>query len=218
MKFSHEAEEILETLWVSQEEKGNPETHCRLFNEEGRAEALKELKLAGYISQNKEKIILLEKGKEDARSAVRHHRLAECFMMNVLKLDKETGNMSACEFEHLLTPQLEERICGMLGHPKTCPHGNPIPQGKCCLKTGLQKEIVLKRLSEMKAGQKGRVAYMKTADKRKLQKLMIMGVMPGMKISVIVNAPSCVFQIGNTQVAVDAEMAKSVFVMTEKKR
>ncbi|HMC30259.1 MAG TPA: iron dependent repressor, metal binding and dimerization domain protein, partial [Candidatus Angelobacter sp.] len=26
-----------------------------------------------------------------------------------------------------------DRICTFLGHPRTCPHGSPIPAGPCCI-------------------------------------------------------------------------------------
>ena len=38
----------------------------------------------------------------------------------------------ACKFEHILSAEATERICSFLGHPKTCPHGAPIPPGACC--------------------------------------------------------------------------------------
>jgi len=39
----------------------------------------------------------------------------------------------ACKFEHILSQEATERICSFLGHPRTCPHGSPIPAGECCL-------------------------------------------------------------------------------------
>ena len=39
---------------------------------------------------------------------------------------------NACTFEHILSPEVTDRICTFLGHPKTCPHGSPIPPGECC--------------------------------------------------------------------------------------
>jgi Mn-dependent DtxR family transcriptional regulator len=39
----------------------------------------------------------------------------------------------ACKFEHILSPEATERICTFLGHPRTCPHGSPIPAGECCI-------------------------------------------------------------------------------------
>lgn len=40
---------------------------------------------------------------------------------------------SACTFEHILSPEVTDRICTFLGHPTACPHGSPIPKGPCCL-------------------------------------------------------------------------------------
>ena len=39
---------------------------------------------------------------------------------------------NACTFEHILSPEVTDRICTFLGHPKTYPHGSPIPPGDCC--------------------------------------------------------------------------------------
>ena len=35
--------------------------------------------------------------------------------------------------EHILSPEATDRICSFLGHPRTCPHGSPIPAGQCCI-------------------------------------------------------------------------------------
>jgi DtxR family Mn-dependent transcriptional regulator len=31
-----------------------------------------------------------------------------------------------------LSPEATDKICTFLGHPRTCPHGAPIPPGPCC--------------------------------------------------------------------------------------
>ena len=50
-----------------------------------------------------------------------------------LAMDSETEiEQQACKFEHILSPEATDKICTFLGHPKTCPHGAPIPPGKCC--------------------------------------------------------------------------------------
>jgi Mn-dependent DtxR family transcriptional regulator len=51
-------------------------------------------------------------------------------------MDSETEiEQQACKFEHILSPEATDKICTFLGHPKTCPHGAPIPPGKCCGKS-----------------------------------------------------------------------------------
>lgn len=216
MKLSDAAEEILETLWISQEEKGSADTNLKMMTCENKDSALLELTKIGYISVENDKVRLLDKGKEYAQGTVRRHRLAERLMADILQLKENSINKTACQFEHLLQPEVEESVCTLLGHPKVCPHGKPIPQGKCCLESKWVVESSIKPLTALKAGQKGRVAYIHTGNDKKLQKLMAMGVLPGMKISLLHKTPSYVFQIGHTQVAVDKEMASDIYVRLEK--
>jgi putative ABC transport system ATP-binding protein len=75
---------------------------------------------------------LTETGSRRARDVVRRHRLAERLFTDTLAIEDAEAQLQACRFEHLITPELDQRICSFLGHPKTCPHGNPIPPGPCC--------------------------------------------------------------------------------------
>jgi putative ABC transport system ATP-binding protein len=75
---------------------------------------------------------LTEAGSRRARDVVRRHRLAERLFTDTFAIDEAEVHQQACRFEHIITPQLDQRICSFLGHPKTCPHGNPIPPGTCC--------------------------------------------------------------------------------------
>ncbi len=75
---------------------------------------------------------LTEAGSRRARDVVRRHRLAERLFTDTFAVDEAEVHQQACRFEHIITPELDQRICTFLGHPKTCPHGNPIPPGRCC--------------------------------------------------------------------------------------
>ena len=217
MKLSDAAEEVLETLWISQEEKGNMDTSLERLICEKKDSTLDELITIGYISiDENEKVKLLDKGKSYAQDTVRRHRLAERLMTDILALKMDLVNKTACQFEHMLQPEVEESVCTLLGHPKICPHGKAIPQGKCCLESKWIVESSVRPLTALKAGQKGKVAYIHTGNDKKLQKLMAMGVLPGMKISLLHKIPSYVFQVGHTQVAVDKEMASDIYVRLER--
>jgi DtxR family Mn-dependent transcriptional regulator len=216
MKLSDAAEEILETLWVSQEEKANIETELKKITIDNKVSALDELTAIGYIIVENDKIRLLDKGRKYAQDTIRRHRLAERLMSDILQLKTDLVNKTACQFEHMLQPEVEESVCTLLGHPKVCPHGKIIPQGKCCLESKWIVESSVKPLTALKPGQRGKVAYIHTGNDKKLQKLMAMGVLPGMKISLLHKVPSYVFQVGHTQVAVDNEMASDIYVRLEK--
>jgi len=217
MKLSDIEEETLESLWIDQVEKKKAFSNFEeLSNVEVETSALENLFKMGFISIENNKIKLLDKGKEYAQNIVRRHRLAERLLVDVLQLKKESVHSQSCQFEHILNEDLEENICILLGHPKICPHGKPIPQGKCCIQSKWLVESSIKPLSALKQGQKGKVVYIYTKDDKKLQKLMAMGVLPGREITLLHRFPSYVFQIGFTQVAVDNEIADSIYMILEK--
>jgi putative ABC transport system ATP-binding protein len=76
---------------------------------------------------------LTPRGRQRAADIIRRHRLAERLFTDSLALDSETEiEQQACKFEHILSPEATDKICAFLGHPRTCPHGAPIPPGSCC--------------------------------------------------------------------------------------
>jgi putative ABC transport system ATP-binding protein len=83
-------------------------------------------------SANGAEVHLTEAGSRRARDVVRRHRLAERLFTDTFAIEDAEAQVQACRFEHIITPELDQRICSFLGHPKTCPHGNPIPPGACC--------------------------------------------------------------------------------------
>ncbi len=73
------------------------------------------------------------KGEQRAADVIRRHRLAERLFTETLHVEDECEiEEQACKFEHILSPGATEKICTLLGHPQTCPHGSPIPAGDCC--------------------------------------------------------------------------------------
>ena len=78
-------------------------------------------------------VALTPRGRERAGSIIRRHRLAERLFTDSLAMDSESEiEQQACKFEHILSPEATDKICTFLGHPRTCPHGAPIPSGPCC--------------------------------------------------------------------------------------
>lgn len=76
---------------------------------------------------DKKTIQLTPKGRRLAENIARRHRLSERFLSDMLGLGWAEAHEQAHQFEHGLTPVIEERIFELLGHPTTCPHGSPIP-------------------------------------------------------------------------------------------
>ncbi len=211
MQLEERSEEILETLWIRNEE--SKETSIPLDDlEVTEKELIEQLHRAGYISQTDDRVRLTDKGRPFARNIVRRHRLAERLLTDVIGTGDRLIHEKACKFEHLLDRGLDESICSLLGHPKVCPHGKPIPPGRCCQQKQAPSQKVVSPLSQLAQEQKGKVAYIYAPESSQLQKLVAMGVLPGAPINLIKNFPTYVFQVGQTQFAVDKEIADSIYV------
>ena len=69
-----------------------------------------------------------KKGRELASSIVRRHRIAERWLVNVLKFDWLQADLEAGQLEHGMSMAVADRLHDLMGKPTTCPHGNPIPE------------------------------------------------------------------------------------------
>ena len=129
IRFDH----FLEQIWVLGEEGNSAQVDCirapGSADPSGTLHRMAELQLVEVAANE---VRLTETGKRRARDVVRRHRLAERLFMDTFAVDDFEAHNQACKFEHIISPQLDQRICSFLGHPKTCPHGNPIPPGACC--------------------------------------------------------------------------------------
>ena len=70
---------------------------------------------------------LTPEGRVVAESVVRRHRLAERFLADVLGLPWVKVHAEAAAWEHVISQDVEVAMRKVMGEPKTCPHGNPIP-------------------------------------------------------------------------------------------
>lgn len=73
-------------------------------------------------------VFLSSAGKRRALEVVRHHRLLETFLYEVLDYPIEEVHEEAERLEHFISERFEERIAAKLGHPKIDPHGHCIPE------------------------------------------------------------------------------------------
>jgi DtxR family transcriptional regulator, Mn-dependent transcriptional regulator len=203
---SRDLEELLEQLYVEQVEHGAP------VDPEPQLGAVREALEARYTELRGGRSLLTPTGLEAARNVVRRHRLAECLLRDVLGVSELDVDADACEFEHIIQRGLDERICILLGHPTECPHGKPIPRGGCCEKAPKDAFPDVGALSEGLIDAEGVVVYLRTRDRRDVQKLMALGVLPGVPIRLIRRFPSYVFQLGYSQFTVDRELAEKIHV------
>jgi putative ABC transport system ATP-binding protein len=124
-------DEVLEQLWQRGETMGHVDSHDYTAMQWRRL--VNTMTEIGLLRMENGEPEFTPKGEQRARDVIRRHRLAERLFMDVLSIhDEEEIEASACKFEHILSPEVTDRMCSLLGHPKACPHGSPIPRGACC--------------------------------------------------------------------------------------
>ncbi len=91
-------------------------------------EMLKRLVRDGYIEMDdRRQVTLTAQGQDLAEAVLRRHRLTERFLVDMLGMEWHQVHEEACRLEHFISGAVEQRVVAALGHPTTCPHGNPIP-------------------------------------------------------------------------------------------
>ena len=129
-------DEVLEHLWMAKE--GSPHSEAAHFSPAERRRLVATMTRLGLLESDggagdASRLNFTVEGRLRAASVIRRHRLAERLFMDTLALrDDAQVESNACTFEHMLSPEVTERICTFLGHPTHCPHGSPIPPGPCC--------------------------------------------------------------------------------------
>lgn len=127
---------------------------------------------------------LTDKGKRIALRVLRRHRLSERLLTEILDVEWDESHQVACKLEHGVSNDVASRIEKVLGHPGTCPHGNPIPT-RC---GGIVEESSLP-LAKLNPEDKGTV--FKIVDERSdiLEYLGRLGIEPQALLEVVGKAP-----------------------------
>jgi DtxR family Mn-dependent transcriptional regulator len=210
--MNNKKEEFLETLW-HMHERGQKsfKSFCELLGAEFDQKLLDELvsdKLA-IVDAGAGTITFTKAGEEYGRRLIRAHRLAERLIRDVLGRDAE---QSACEFEHIVSPELVDGICTLLGHPRECPHGMEIPEGECCRRSATSAESQVIPVTRMEVGQKSRIAWVQCKNDAQMHKLEDMQLRPGVEITLHQTYPSFVIECEGSSVAFDTEIASRIRV------
>lgn len=171
----------------------------------------------GLIRRDARKAITLtEQGRTRAEAALRRHRLTERFLQQVLGLDWIAAHEEAHHLEHGLTPAIESHIDTVLGHPATCPHGNPIPGGVEDAADYLRAQGA-QRLSQVANGRPVQVVCVSEVVEDETALLRYVGqkgMRPGASLVVREREPGGALSVdlGERTVAVGVDLASKVWV------
>lgn len=142
---------------------------------------IKRLQERGLINHEPYKgVTLTPEGEEIALTTIRRHGLLERLLVDVLELPWHRVDREADRLEHYITPEVEHRLMEFLGHPTTCPHGQPIDWH------GPETNV---RLATLKAGDATRVARISDESPDFLEYVWRIGMRPGASFEVVDRAP-----------------------------
>ena len=123
---------------------------------------------------------LTNAGSAVAVEMVRHHRLLETFLVEVLGYSWDEVHDEADRLEHAISEKLEQRMWEALGRPDRDPHGDPIPAPN-----GHLPNVADRPLHEAATGSRLRISRISDRDPEKLRAIRRLGLLPGTDLTVV---------------------------------
>ncbi len=129
-------------------------------------------------------VTLTPKGEMAALEIVRHHRLIEAFLHEILGYSWDEVHEEAERLEHVISEDMERRMAAVLGNPSRDPHGQPIPSQDLII-----AETTDRPMSELRAGQKAIIRRVNDNDSELLRYLDSLDLHPQARVKVVNYVP-----------------------------
>ncbi len=212
--FHPPLEEYLEAVH-EMEEEGTVVIQARLAERLGHSapavsEMVHRLRDEGYVNLDHRALQLTGEGREVAERVVRRHRLAERLLTDVIGLPWEKSHLEACRWEHVISDDVEAHLVILLGHPTTCPHGNPIPGTR----PSDTKVTALADATDGDHVRLERVTELVEIDTETLTYLSAHGFVPGAEATVSSRAPdgTLTLELADHAISLGPALAQQLFV------
>jgi len=127
---------------------------------------------------------LTEAGKKIALEILRHHRLLELYLQEIMGYSWDEVHDEAEKLEHHISEQFEDKIAELLDHPTHDPHGDPIPS-----KDGVMPEMASLAITEAELDVSYIIGRVKDQDPELLRHLEKTGIIPGVKLTILKKDP-----------------------------
>ncbi len=153
---------------------------------------------------------LTRDGRKVALELVRHHRLLEMFLVQVLGYSWDEVHEEAERLEHVISERMEQRIFELLGRPELDPHGHAIPT-----LGGKVRPVSERPLSECRAGERVIVQGVSDDDPARLRELERRGLLPGTHVQVVAESAfegPIEVRMKGRRVSVPLGLARALFV------
>jgi len=153
-------------------------------------------------------------GNIAALLAIRRHRLAERFLVDVLKFGWHDVHAAADALQKGVTTAIEDHMDALMGYPATCPHGDPIPS-----KSGEMPALNDRPLTVVPTGTTGAISRVKTHEPDKLRYLASIGIIPGERYVLVnrgpFNGPLRVRVNDRDEHVIGSELAAAIWVQCD---
>lgn len=217
MSRSQSVEDYLKAIYKLQQEEDGGVSTSRLATEMAVASAsvtnmvkrLSEMGLVNYESYYGS--TLTEAGKKIALEIIRHHRLLELYLKEVMGYSWDEVHDEAEKLEHHISEQFEDKIAELLNDPRFDPHGDPIPT-----KDGKMPTIRVYPLSDVNENEMFVIQQVKDQDPELLRYLEKQGLIPGVKLKVVNREPfkgPLTLQVEDKEMTIGHKIAENIFVV-----
>jgi DtxR family Mn-dependent transcriptional regulator len=129
-------------------------------------------------------VTLTRQGTLVALEILRHHRLLEMFLHQILGYEWDEVHAEADRLEHVISEEFEERMAEALGNPSHDPHGDPIPDRDLHM-----PEFSRISLADLTPQQSAVISRVNSADPEFLRYLSNLGLVPGAQVTVLSLSP-----------------------------
>ncbi|MDX1585950.1 MAG: metal-dependent transcriptional regulator [Balneolaceae bacterium] len=215
MVLSQSVEDYLKAIYkLETEEKGASTTRIAEALDVSSASAtnmvkrLSEMGLVNY--QSYKGATLSESGRKIALEIIRHHRLLELYLLEVMGYSWDEVHDEAEKLEHHISEQFEDKIAELLDNPTHDPHGDPIPT-----KEGIMPEMETESLVDAREGHRYLVSRVKNQDPELLRYLEKIGLLPGAKLEIKDKGPfrgPITLTIENSEQVLGHEVAEHIYI------
>ncbi len=175
-------------------------------------EMMKRLVAQDFISHEPYKgVALTEGGRCIALNVIRRQRLWERFLVDHLRFNWADVYEAACSLEHATTDELAESLAEYLDYPRTCPHGNPIPEAD-----GSLLAVESRSLDSLEVGDTAKILSIQPTETEVFAYLRKRNIMPDQIVTVIDIAPldgPITLRLGEANVSLGLAMAALVMVV-----
>jgi DtxR family transcriptional regulator, Mn-dependent transcriptional regulator len=169
---------------------------------------LQDLKLVRY--ERSQDLSLTPAGEKIALEIIRHHRLLETYLKELLGYSWDEVDSEAEKLEHVISEEFEDRIDALLGFPTHDPHGDPIPT-----KEGHVVHEQHRTLNDLEPGEEAVVRRVTDGDPQMLRYLGQLGLYPHTPVHMLGREPyggSLHVRVGDREQSVGPQLAEQVFV------